>query len=371
MRLLYLTRACTIHDRRFLRAFARNGVEIALLTLQDCAALIAKNPLPDRVRSLGDLDLRPGASTRDLNHAMASFDRLARSFAPSLVLSGPVHDAGYLAAGSDVGSPLVMQPWAFDVLLDPLNNASIHERCRVALRAATALFADSAAVVRACELLAGKAFTSTYRMPWGVELEELRYPRDRSEIRRELGLANTFAFVCTRRMEPIYGVDTVLEAFRKARELNIDATLLWAASGSLRPSAEAFVRVHGLANAVHLFGDVSHQRVLELFAAADGYVSCAASDGTSISLLEAMFFGLPVIVSDLGGNPEWVGNERNGWLVPHEDPAAFAQAMAKAAAMPPGQRRQMAATNNAIVVQRADWDANFPGFLTYLSQLAK
>ena len=42
------------------------------------------------------------------------------------------------------------------------------------------------------------------------------------------------------------------------------------------------------------------------FRAADTYISCAQSDGTSVSLLEAMATGLPLIVTDIPSNREWV-----------------------------------------------------------------
>ena len=53
------------------------------------------------------------------------------------------------------------------------------------------------------------------------------------------------------------------------------------------------------------------------------------SEGLSSALLEAMAAGCPVVVSEVGGNPELVVSGENGLLVPAGDPAALALALAR------------------------------------------
>jgi glycosyltransferase involved in cell wall biosynthesis len=52
------------------------------------------------------------------------------------------------------------------------------------------------------------------------------------------------------------------------------------------------------------------------------------SEGLSITVLESMKFGLPVVATAVGGNPEVVEDGVTGVLVPPANPAAFASAVA-------------------------------------------
>jgi glycosyltransferase involved in cell wall biosynthesis len=92
------------------------------------------------------------------------------------------------------------------------------------------------------------------------------------------------------------------------------------------------------------------------------------SDGSSVSLLEAMATGLPVIVTDAHGNREWVGPD-NGWLAPAKDADAYAQAILIAEGMEASQRENMRAANRKVVEQRADWNLNFDKLLKAYDEL--
>ncbi|MEJ2636991.1 MAG: glycosyltransferase family 4 protein [Calditrichia bacterium] len=57
------------------------------------------------------------------------------------------------------------------------------------------------------------------------------------------------------------------------------------------------------------------------------YLTCTSFDGTSISLLEAMAAGLPVIASDIPANRNWIRNDLSGLLVQVRDAQALAGAI--------------------------------------------
>lgn len=67
----------------------------------------------------------------------------------------------------------------------------------------------------------------------------------------------------------------------------------------------------------------------ELMQCMDVFVLCSFSEGTSLALPEATAACVPVIVTNVGGNPELILHRQNGWVVPsgsHEELAGAIEA---------------------------------------------
>lgn len=92
----------------------------------------------------------------------------------------------------------------------------------------------------------------------------------------------------------------------------------------------------GIADRVHMLG--FREDIPRILAGSDVFVLPTPSEGCSLAILEAMAAALPVIASDVGGNPELVVPGVTGLLLPVEDVGAWATALA-ALARDPGRRR--------------------------------
>ena len=66
-----------------------------------------------------------------------------------------------------------------------------------------------------------------------------------------------------------------------------------------------------------------------VLAATDVFCLPSVSEAASLTLMEAMAAGVPVVVTDVGGNPEIVRAGVEGLLVPRRDPQALAGALAR------------------------------------------
>src|SRR5262249_42116498 len=110
--------------------------------------------------------------------------------------------------------------------------------------------------------------------------------------------------VTTRQIEPYYNFPTILRALRIVRDRVGPTRYVIAGEGSARTGLEDLARRLGLADSVSFIGKVARDRLPELLRSAHLYVSAVPSDGTSMSLLEAMSTGVVPIVAQ---------NESNGF----------------------------------------------------------
>lgn len=101
--------------------------------------------------------------------------------------------------------------------------------------------------------------------------------------------------------------------------------LVLVGDGDERPAIEQRVNEWGLQNSVLFTGAVNNAR--ELIPAADLCMLTSLSEGVSVTLLEAMAAGKPVVATDVGGNPEVVSHEKTGALVPRGDADQLAKAI--------------------------------------------
>lgn len=105
----------------------------------------------------------------------------------------------------------------------------------------------------------------------------------------------------------------------------------------------------GIANRFHFVGSVTKLR--EHLSAADIFVLPSRSEGFSNAIIEAMAASLPVVATDVGGNAEAVLEGVSGLIVPSDNPAALAAAIARLLA-DPLQAKAMGAAGKALAAEK-------------------
>ncbi|MEO8138310.1 MAG: glycosyltransferase, partial [Gemmatimonadota bacterium] len=150
-------------------------------------------------------------------------------------------------------------------------------------------------------------------------------PLTRAEARVALGLpADAPVLGWVGRLSPEKGADLFLAALARLQRPGVLAAII--GDGRLRPSLEAQARTLGISDRVRWLGLVPDAG--RLTAAFDSFVLSSRTEGTPIALLEAMASGTPVVATAVGGVPDILVGDREAILVPSEDPAALAAALA-------------------------------------------
>lgn len=128
--------------------------------------------------------------------------------------------------------------------------------------------------------------------------------------------------LCTSRLGQRKGIEYLIRALAL-----IPRAELWLAGGGLlEPKLKQLVKKLQLSRRVKFLGPVPHDKLPVLYRQAKIFVLPSLSESQSNSLLEAIASGLPVVATNVGGNPESV-NKNNGLLVPPADSQALAAAV--------------------------------------------
>jgi glycosyltransferase involved in cell wall biosynthesis len=160
----------------------------------------------------------------------------------------------------------------------------------------------------------------------GVDTERLRPPTNRSALRQQLGIpADATIIGSIGRLEPIKHYRLAIQAFaRLGKRPEGGQWLVLVGDGSERQSLEQMAIDLGVADRVKFLG--WRQDADQIYPAFDLFTLTSRSEGTSLSLLEAMSSGVCPIVTDVGGNRAVLGPELASLLVPDNDEIALAAA---------------------------------------------
>ncbi len=341
MKVLYFSRSYTPHDHRFLAAIQQGGGQAFFLRLPGEGGGESR-ALPAGVQALA---WRGGLQ--------AALDETQ----PDLLHAGPLDDCAYLAARSRF-HPLVAMSWGSDILWAARRNPLRRLRVRTSLRAADVLIGDCAAVRQAAQGYGAPA-EKIVTFPWGIDLQAFNPRNGDGGLRARLGWKDKFVLLHLRSWETVYDPLTVGRAFVLAARQQPRLRLLMPGSGRLEGRLHAIFRRAGLHDRVRLPGRLSQTDLPEYYRAADLYLSASLSDGSSVSLMEALASGLPALVSDIPGNREWVQPGQQGWLFPPGQPEALAERILQAAAA--GELAGMASAARRTAEERADWAHNQQG----------
>ena len=110
---------------------------------------------------------------------------------------------------------------------------------------------------------------------------------------------------------------------RAAAEAGLDCSFIWAGDGDLLEQYRELVRHSGLGENIQFLG--FREDVVSLYRRASLYFQPSLVESHGISVLDAMQFGIPAVVSDIGGLPESVVDGETGFVVPVTDVEGMAQ----------------------------------------------
>jgi glycosyltransferase involved in cell wall biosynthesis len=186
----------------------------------------------------------------------------------------------------------------------------------------------------------------------GIELDErvLAGASGRASTRELMGVpADQFTVGWIGRMTAVKRTDDVLLAFKKLRELGVDACLCMVGDGPDRDHVEQRASELGVVRHCLFLGYL--EDVASYYAAFDAVVLPSGNEGTPVSAIEALAGGRPVVATRVGGVPDVIRDGIDGFLV---EPGAIDDLADRLAqlARDPELREQMGEAGRARVLPR-------------------
>lgn len=328
---VYVTSGWGIHDDRWMSALRSVGFEPLSISLDESVR--------------GTVDLR------------SEVDAATRGVLP--VLAGPLHSVTRQLVG--LTAPIIGLSWGYD--FDELASAGDAGWLSGLDGLVVDSWANSAAAIDY-----GLAESRITFLPWGIDLDQ--FPTDGPQlVPEDLDLPNNAKIlVSLRAHESPYRVGDVVDAFIKVSEGIPEAAFVIGHEGTLTDSLRATVHEADLWNRVRFIGRVPERDLAPLLRGATAYVTASQADGTSVTLLQAMACGAPVIASNTAGNQGWITDGVSGLVFPVGEVDMLAACMRRACEE---DLTSLALRARIAVEREADWSANLPRLRRAIDQASR
>lgn len=267
------------------------------------------------------------------------------TYQPDIIHAHQSNVYGYVAAKANQGKyPLVLTAWGSDVLILPDTNFFNKYIVRTALKRANYITADARFMGDKIQKLTGRTDTVIANFGIDISLSEENEPKEN-------------LIYSNRLHNELYNIDKIISGASDFLRNHEDWKIIIGANGDKTEELKLLAEKNLPSGSYSFPGFLSREENKAIYLRSHIYVSIPSSDGTAISLLEAMAYGCVPIVSDLPANREWIENDENGVIAKEGE---LPQALEKALSM---DREKVAEINRKIILDRGSKENNRKLFL--------
>ncbi len=397
MKILYLSHILSIHDFRFLDKLISNKHDVLLVAIDN-------NRIPEKILNIEGLKymamprplpkhslkyfLSPSSIMLALRHTAfrmienisffnnylnerTSFlhhefrilyyqnrlSKIIKTFEPDILHSGWVQLDGLVAALTRF-QPILQMPWGSDILINPSKTEKNYKQTKFVINHSSHITCDCEEVKNTILNIADFDKKKITVIPWGIDLKLFNPDRINTNIIGSLKWEYKRVIITTRSLSRLYGIHYFIMALPSIIEKEPDTRVLLIGTGPQENELKEIVKSLDLNLYVEFIGEVPNDHLAYYLNSAEVYVSTSKSDGSSLSLLEAMACGLPMVVSDVPAICEWVIDGENGYVVPRNKVNPISEKILKLF-NDLNTARKMGEINLQIAKERADWNKNF------------
>jgi glycosyltransferase involved in cell wall biosynthesis len=364
MRLCYIADPYSIHSRRWLEYFGRQGHDVRLLSiyprlphLEGVTIHYIPTPSPRFLKKIGR-----GQGWLAFLSSTWRVRSLVRAIEPNVLHAHYVALFGWLALISGF-HPLIVHVWGGDILAEqgafrfPGNWLT-----PLTLKKADLVVAPSNNLLTIARQYMSPD-TEGHVIRFGADLENFKPVGDDSLWKTRLHVSNRPVILSPRPLEPIYNVEAIISAIPHVLNQIPEAFFVFLDYSSgprhdiYHTKLRQMISETQIEHAVGYIGKVPHIEMPSLYRLSDVVVSMSLSDaGFPVTLAEAMASGVPLVLGDIPHLKELIADGENALMVPPGDSKHLAEAIVRLLG-DRALRQKMIAANLDLVKTYGDFES--------------
>jgi glycosyltransferase involved in cell wall biosynthesis len=350
LRLLVLADGSSIHTEKWVRGLADTGpIELRLVTMNSAGVRAGLRDILG-VRGIDEFyagAVKTGGGNWRYLLNLPKVVRAVRRMKPDAIVAIYLSSYGLMGAIAKGDAVLAHVVIGSDVMSAPGRSRVYNMLARWTLARGDLCVCASQTLTARVSAIAKAPTEGILTQQYGLEDWVLRHPV----------LPKTYDFVSNRAWVPNSQIPMLLRTFARLRA---PRTLALVGGG---PPLETEIRAMATDDPrVIPLGILEHRQNVEVVARSAFYLSMTASDGASVSLMEAMAVGAIPVVSDIEPNREWVEHGVNGALIPLDDELAAVARIESFLARPGVELDEIRRRNREIIRERGSLTRNMSMF---------
>jgi glycosyltransferase involved in cell wall biosynthesis len=275
--------------------------------------------------------------------------KLVKKIKPDLIHAHFIAKYGFHLLGLNV-HPSVVSAWGDDILILPKKSWLIHKYTKKVLTSVDLVYAVSHNIGDHIRTDFNIPPNKIRYLPFGIDTDLFAPILDKKEYNR-----TTIEIFSNRGFFPVYDTETLVRGFALAYQRNSSLHLTLKGDGPDEQKIEGLVSSLGISDVVSFREKTQYNEVPKDYRNADIFITTSRSDGTPVSILEAMASGLPCIATSVGGIPEWIDDQKSGLLIPPGSSENVAESILKLA-QDPALCTRLGIAARKTIVERGQWN---------------
>ncbi len=188
-------------------------------------------------------------------------------------------------------------------------------------------------------------------------------------VAKSLKTFNELNLLVTRNWFPTHSNRIIIDALQRLHNEGMDLKCTFVGDGPELQESKKELNKKSIKSNLSFLGSKSPIEISHQMGIHEIYISASQSDGSSVSLMEALASGMICVVSNFPSNLEWIKDRYSGFLFQNGSEESLANTLKEVLALDPQALATIGERARKIAVEKANWGNNKIEFLEFLESV--